>query len=131
MKKIILIKSINSIQKQTLKEIEIITVNDYSLDNSFKILKEMKKKDSRIKIINNDKNYGLLYSRAKGILYSKGEYLMNLDPDDEIIGYDSLQYLYETAKKANVDVVIFPYLITLRKLLFVLYAIFNSCIIIM
>ena len=34
-----------------------------------------------------------------GILNSKGEFLLNLDPDDELLGYDSLKYLYETAKK--------------------------------
>ena len=44
-------RSINSIQKQTLKDIEIIAVNDCSTDNSLDILREIAKKDSRIKII--------------------------------------------------------------------------------
>ena len=68
-------RSINSIQKQTLKDIEIIAVNDCSTDNSLDILREIAKKDSRIKIINQKKNYGLLYSQGNGILNSKGEYL--------------------------------------------------------
>ena len=76
-------KSINSIQHQTLKNIEIIAVNDFYNDSSLKILNNLAKNDSRIKIINNDKNYGLLFSRAVGILNCKGEYIMNLDPDDE------------------------------------------------
>ena len=63
-----LMKSIGSIQSQTLKEIEIIAVNDYSTDNSLMILEELAKNDSRIRIVNNDKNYGLLYSRAMGII---------------------------------------------------------------
>ena len=69
-------RSINSIQKQTLKEIEIIAVNDGSTDNSLDILKEMGKKDSRIKIINSNKNHGSLFCRGLGILNSEGKYLM-------------------------------------------------------
>ena len=61
-------RSIRSIQKQTLRDIEIIPVNDCSEDNSLEVLKIMSKRDSRIKIINNDRNRGLLYSRAMGIL---------------------------------------------------------------
>lgn len=61
-------KSIGSLQKQTLRNIEIIPVNDCSEDNSLEILKKMAKRDSRIKVINNDRNRGLLYSRAMGIL---------------------------------------------------------------
>ena len=98
-----LLRSINSIQNQTLKDIEIIAVNDYSTDNSLKILQNLAKEDSRIKIINNDKNHGLLYSRAMGILNSSGEYLINLDPDDELNDYDSLEYLYNKAKKHKLD----------------------------
>ena len=69
-------RSINSIQKQSLKEIEIIAVNDGSSDNSLDILKEMGKKDSRIKIINSKKSHGSLFCRGLGILNSEGKYLM-------------------------------------------------------
>ena len=109
-KEIYLKKSIKSIQRQSLKEIEIIAINDYSTDNSLNILKKIIKKDSRLKIINNDKNYGLLYSRAMGILNSKSEFIMNLDPDDELLGYHSLEYLYGIVKKSKVDIVAFSYL---------------------
>ena len=60
--------SIRSIQLQTLRNIEIIAINDCSDDNTLELLMKMAKKDLRIKIINNDKNRGLLYSRAMGIL---------------------------------------------------------------
>lgn len=105
-----LFRSIKSIQRQTLKNIEIIAVNDFSEDNSLKILIKMKKRDKRIKIINNKKNRGLLYSRAKGILNSKGEYLMNLDPDDELEGPDNLEYLYNIANQSKVDIVQFAFI---------------------
>ena len=100
-------KSIQSIQNQSLKDLEIIAINDYSNDTSLKILQELKNNDSRIKIINNDKNYGLLYSRAMGILNSNGEYIMNLDPDDELEGPDNLDYLYKKVKKRKVDLISF------------------------
>jgi glycosyltransferase involved in cell wall biosynthesis len=107
-------RSIHSIQIQTLKEIEIITVNDCSNDNSLKILKKMAEKDSRIKIVNNNKNRGLLYSRAMGILYSKGEYLMNLDPDDKLEGPDNLEYLYKKAYQSKADIVSFGFLVEIN-----------------
>ena len=99
-------RSITSIQKQTLKDIEILAVNDGSTDNSLDILKEMSEKDPRIKIIN-QKNRGSLFSRANGILNSKGEYLMSLDPDDEYRGKNSFKFLYDTAKDLNVDFISF------------------------
>jgi glycosyltransferase involved in cell wall biosynthesis len=100
-------RSIGSIQTQTLKDIEIILVNDCSTDNSLEILKEIAKNDSRAKIVNNKRNHGLLYSRAMGILKSKGEYLINLDPDDELNSSNNLEYLYNTAKKSKVDLICF------------------------
>ena len=100
-------RSIKSIQKQTLHEIEIIPVNDGSTDKSLEILKELSKKDRRIIIINNDKNHGSLYSRAMGILKSKGEYLLCLDPDDEYQGPNNFKYLYNRAKSLNVDIITF------------------------
>lgn len=105
-----LIKSIKSIQRQSLKNIEIIAVNDYSTDNSFKILNKLSKKDSRIKIINNTQNYGLLYTRAMGILHSSGNYLMNLDPDDELYNDNDLEYLHNIIKGLKVDIISFGYL---------------------
>ena len=103
-------RSIGSLQSQTLKEIEIISINDGSTDNSLNILKEMAKKDPRISIVNNDKNRGLLFSRGMGILNSKGEYIMCLDPDDQLSGPNILRFLYNKAKKLNVDIIFFKLL---------------------
>jgi glycosyltransferase EpsH len=100
-------RSIESIQKQTLKNIEIIAINDYSIDNTLKILKKLSKKDNRIKIINNDRNHGLLYSRVMRILNSAGEYLMNLDPDDKYSNKRNLEILYNLAKIINKDLIVF------------------------
>ena len=106
-KELYLNRSINSIQNQNLKEIEIVAVNDGSTDYSLKILKQLSKNDKRMKIINNDRNHGLLYSRAMGIINSSGEYLMNLDPDDKLQGKESLAILYHYSKKYNLDFIKF------------------------
>ena len=100
-------RSIQSIQNQTLKNIEIVAVNDGSTDNSLKILKKISKKDTRIKIINNDRNHGLLYARAMGILNCTGNYLMNLDPDDKYEGQYNLEMMHNMVEKSNFDLVIF------------------------
>ena len=107
-------RSIKSIQKQSLKDIEIIFVNDGSEDNSLEIMMEMAKNDSRIKIINNGENRGGLYSRALGILNSKGEYLMELDADDELEGRDNLEYLYNKTCKSKVDIISFSFLFKVK-----------------
>ena len=98
---------IQSLQKQTLKNIEIVAVNDGSTDNSLKILKKLSKTDRRIKILNNDRNHGSLYSRAMGIMNSSGEYLMNLDGDDRLIHKNDLEVLYKTSKANKYDVLIY------------------------
>lgn len=103
-------RSISSIQKQTLKNIEIIAVNDNSIDKTFEVLMNLSNNDSRIKIINNERNRGPLYSRAMGILNSKGEYIMTIDPDDELEGPDNLEYLYNMTNNSKIDIICFSYL---------------------
>ena len=66
-------------------------------------IKEFSKKDPRIKIISNKKNSGSLFSRAIGILNSKGEYLMSLDPGDQYKDKNCLKILYRYAQKFKVD----------------------------
>lgn len=101
---------IKNIQNQTIKDIEIVAINDCSLDNSLEILMKLAKKDLRIKIINNKRNRGVLYSRAMGILKTKGKYLIVIDADDEFEGPDNLEYLYNITKKINVDVITYKFL---------------------
>ena len=100
-------RSIGSIQRQTLRDIEIIPINDGSTDNSLNILEKLAEKDPRITIINNEKNSGSLFSRGIGILKSKGEYLMCLDPDDQFRGRNNLKFLYDKARVLNVDIITF------------------------
>ena len=98
---------IRSFQRQTFKNLEIIAVNDGSTDNSLTILKKLSKKDNRIKIFNNDRNHGLLYSRAMGIINSTGEYLMSVDPDDKLINKNDLEILYKMSNLKKPDTIIY------------------------
>ena len=104
-------ETIESLQSQTLKDIEIVTVNDCSTDNSLEIIKELAKKDNRIKVVDYKPNRGPLYARAMGVLNCTGEYILNLDSDDRLYGNDSLEFLYNRAKKSDLDVILYSRLI--------------------
>lgn len=73
---------LDSLINQSYKDLEIICVNDCSPDGSLRILEEYAQKDSRIKIINQEKNQGQGVARNIGIQIAKGEYISFVDPDD-------------------------------------------------
>ena len=98
--------TIRSVQNQNFKNIEIIIVNDLSPDNSLSIIQEMQKEDKRIKIINNAKNMGVLYSRSIGVLESKGKYILTLDDDDMLFDTDVLD-IYHHAEDEDFDIIAF------------------------
>ena len=97
--------SISSIQNQNICNFEIILINDFSQDNTSKILIKLEENDKRVRIINNKRNMGTLYSRCVGTLISKGEYIFPLDNDDMIFGEDIFEYTYKKAKDNNYDIV--------------------------
>lgn len=97
--------SINSILSQTLKEVEIIFVDDGSSDGSYEMLENYAKKDSRIRVIR-QKNAGAGAARNNGLKYAKGEYLSILDADD-FYEPDMLEKSYNAALKYNADIVVF------------------------
>lgn len=74
---------LDSVVNQTLKDIEIICVNDGSTDNSLNILKEYKEKDNRIKVFNIE-NHGVSYARNLGLNNVSGEYVVFIDSDDYV-----------------------------------------------
>lgn len=97
-------KCLESLIKQTLNDIEIICVNDGSMDNSLAILKEFASKDSRIRIIDNQ-HQGVAKTRNTGIEQSTGEYIGFVDSDD-YIDIDFFEKLYKSATKSNSDIAI-------------------------
>ena len=93
---------LDSITNQTVKDIEIICIDDGSTDNSPKILKEYQKKDSRIKIITKE-NGGQASARNLGIKEAQGEYIAFIDSDD-FIEPEMLEKLYTKAMDNNLDI---------------------------
>lgn len=75
---------LSSILQQTYRNIEVICVNDATMDNSITIIKRFMATDSRVKLIHNDVNRGLGGARNAGIAHAKGEYIYFVDSDDWI-----------------------------------------------
>ena len=97
--------SICSIQNQNYTNFEIILIDDFSNDNSFKIIKDLKEKDGRIKIIRNHKNMGSLYSRNIGVLMAKGGYIFGLDNDDLFFLNDIFYFILNIAQRYDFDII--------------------------
>ena len=94
------------IQKQELKDIEIIFVDDASSDNSSKLIYSLMKNDKRIIYIKNKTNKGAFHSRNEGILLSKGKYILIHDPDDLLLN-NILIKSYEIAEYYDLDILQF------------------------
>lgn len=96
---------LESLRDQTMKELQIICVNDGSKDNSRSIVEGFSKYDERIEIVDKE-NGGLSSARNAGISRAKGKYLMFLDSDD-YLDLDSIRYLYTVAEQDDTDIIDF------------------------
>ena len=99
-------KTLQSVLKQTYKNIEIICVNDASTDKTIDILNKYAEEDKRIHIINEEINVGTSKARKDGVLCSQGRYIVFVDADDILMpnacekivsfgktqGFDIIQY---------------------------------------
>lgn len=103
---------LDSVVNQTLKDIEIICVNDGSPDNSLEILQEYAKKDDRIKIINKV-NGGVSSARNVGLEVAQGEFIGFVDSDD-YIDLNYYENLYNRAKVTCSDIVVAEYIYRFR-----------------
>jgi len=97
----------DSITGQTLREIEIICVNDGSSDNSLSILKEYEQRDSRIRVFSKE-NEGLGGASARnfGLERARGEYVSILDSDD-FFEPEMLEKAVKRAEETAADIVVF------------------------
>ncbi len=95
-------QSLDSLINQTLKDIEIICVNDGSTDESYEILEEYKAKDNRIKVIHKS-NKGTGAARNDGLRIAQGECIGFVDPDDWVKP-SMFERLYEEIKEKNLDI---------------------------
>ena len=109
----IILRAIRSIQNQNLLNLEIILVNDFSTDGTLTVIESFQELDHRIKIINNKKNMGIIYSRSVGVLSAKGKYIFPLDNDDMFLDKDVFKTITDIADKGNFDIVEFKGIIAL------------------
>ena len=98
-------KCLDSLINQTLKDIEIICVNDGSTDGSLSILKDYGKKDNRIVIIDKE-NSGPSSCRNIGIEKATGEFIQFVDSDDWIEP-ETCEVCYQKSLENDVDMVSF------------------------
>lgn len=95
-------RCLDSVINQTLKDIEIIVVNDGSTDKTLEKLLAYSNKDNRVKIVDK-KNEGLIEARKSGLEVSNGEFLMFLDADDWI-DISACEKLYKKAMELDLDI---------------------------
>lgn len=97
-------KCLDSVINQSYKDLEIIVINDGSVDNTLKLLKEYQKKDNRIIIIDK-KNEGQAIARNIGLSKSTGKYVTFIDSDD-FVDLNMINDLVITSLKYDSDIVV-------------------------
>ena len=99
--------AMDTVIDQTLKEIEIICIDDGSTDKSLSIVKEYQERDDRIRIVT-ENNAGVSTARNKGITRVRGDYVIFLDADD-FYEPTLLERMYELAVREDLDVAVCKY----------------------
>jgi glycosyltransferase involved in cell wall biosynthesis len=99
-------ETFQSIIQQSLKEIEIVAVNDGSTDNSEEIIKKWQQQDSRI-ILLSQKNKGQSAARNLALQYATGQYIYMMDSDDKLTDPEALQTCYDYAERNKADFIFF------------------------
>ena len=97
---------LDSVVNQSMKEIEIICVDDGSADSSGDILDEYARKDTRVKVIHKEENEGLLLARKAAVEAASGEYLLFVDADD-LIAPDLCAFAEEITRNEYADIIQF------------------------
>ena len=100
-------ESITSIINQTYKDIEIVCVDDGSIDQSFKILELYRKRDKRIVVLSQD-NQGSAVARNTGFDSTSGEYVLFLDADD-VFDKNLVYHVVLNAEETHADIIVFNY----------------------
>ena len=80
-----LVRCLESVLTQSLHEIEVICINDGSMDGSVEILRQFVSHDARLHVYSFEKNYGIVIAVKLGVLNAKGKYVMFVDSDDLLL----------------------------------------------
>ena len=100
-------RCLESICSQTYQELEIIVLNDGSMDDSLAICEQFRAKDPRIVVVDKE-NEGVSRTRNAGLTLAQGDYIQFVDSDDAL-DPDYTQNLVQAALQHNADLVIAPY----------------------
>lgn len=112
-------KALESVATQTLKDIEVIIINDGSNDSSIKIVEEFIQKYDNFRLINQE-NQGLSAARNTGLKEARGDYIAFMDSDDYLAN-NFLEYLYNLAVENGADISCCNYKIYYPKTNFSIY----------
>lgn len=107
-------KCLDSVRKQTLKEIEVLCIDDCSTDHSADQIKQMMIYDARFLLVHNETNMGAGETRNKGIMLAKGKYFFFLDSDD-FLETDAIEKLYQCAERKELQLCFCPHAIYQEK----------------
>lgn len=99
-----IVETVESVLNQNFKEIELILVDDGSIDGSLALCEKFLEKDHKIRLLK-QKNSGVSVARNNGLSLAKGKYVYFLDSDDTI-GVDFIKTSYETAEKGDFDITV-------------------------
>ncbi|MDR2672025.1 MAG: glycosyltransferase [Coriobacteriales bacterium] len=98
--------TIESVFNQTLQNIEIIVINDASIDNTPQIIERLSAADSRLKVVTYEQNNGAEYARKVGVEHAQGRYILFLDADDGLVR-NACELLLAEIQKRPVDILHF------------------------
>ena len=107
--------ALRSVQNQSFKNIEIIIIDDCSLDNTTEIIQSYMMEDNRIIYVKHESNDGKIKSRSDGIRIAKGKYIIIIDGDDGLSNEKILYNSFTIAHLADLDVVEFAHAYFKRK----------------
>ena len=97
-------EAVESIMNQTLRELEIIIINDGSTDNSLQVVEELAAADSRIQVYSQT-NQGLSMARNAGITHAHGRYIYFMDSDD-LLEKDAMELCYNKCEEKELDKIV-------------------------
>lgn len=97
-------RCLESVLSQSLKDIEVIVVNDCTPDNSMEIVERYVDKDCRVKLLIHSENRGLMVARHTAYMAAHGDYITFLDSDDTL-AEGALENLYNAAVGTQADIV--------------------------
>lgn len=118
-------RCLDSIRSQTWREIEVLMVNDGSTDGSRAVCQEYCEKDSRFRLIDQEKNSGVAESRNRAIAAASGEYLQFADSDDWL-RTDATEKLVEAARTSGCELVVAGFYRVLERRIYTHKALFMA-----